>query len=293
MSLNAVKMLGIKITNSSKKEILEEVQKYLDSGEKNSQKGTKKTIKPLVIATPNPEQVIFAQQNSHFRDLINRVDIAIPDGVGIVWASSILASKGQKNSVSVIEKTVPGIEFMQELVSFAVKRSINTALIGGRDKVALEAFECLAKKYPGLRAPNQNKFGTGYSLAEDGPDIQFANDELRMPKDKDYFKKLAHRIADAKIQLVFVGLGAPKQEFFIEKLVQELSMINNQLPTVFMSVGGSFDVISGKFSRAPSWVRSIGFEWLWRLALEPWRIKRQFALLQFIFLVLKERLSLK
>ena len=64
-------------------------------------------------------------------------------------------------------------------------------------------------------------------------------------------------------------------------------------PIVFMSVGGSFDEIAGRVARPPQWVSRAGFKWLWRLVLEPWRIKRQLALLTFIWLVLRERYRLK
>jgi N-acetylglucosaminyldiphosphoundecaprenol N-acetyl-beta-D-mannosaminyltransferase len=88
--------------------------------------------------------------------------------------------------------------------------------------------------------------------------------------------------------MVFVGMGAPKQEVFIEALAQALVQSKYSLPVMFMAVGGSFDIITGRLRRAPLFIRSIGFEWAWRLFQEPWRWRRQLALLKFIVLVWKE-----
>lgn len=86
-------------------------------------------------------------------------------------------------------------------------------------------------------------------------------------------------------RIVFVGLGAPKQEFYISEVSKKTNGV------IFMAVGGSFDIIAGEIPRAPLFMRVLGFEWLWRLGQEPKRWKRQLALLKFMWLVLRERLS--
>jgi len=85
--------------------------------------------------------------------------------------------------------------------------------------------------------------------------------------------------------ILFVAFGSPKQEFWIAENLQKLPV------KVVVGVGGAFDMISGEVSRAPLWVRKIGFEWLFRLIIQPWRLKRQLRLLVFIFLVAKEKIS--
>lgn len=231
MRLNAVKILKITVTTTSKIHILEEIQKYLD--ESNS-----KTQKSLKIFTPNTEQLVLASKNSRFRDILNRADIAIPDTIGVVWAGHILSKNGP-------EKPIPGVEFMDDLVKLAAYRHVPVGLIGGRDKVAVECLECLQKKYPGL---------TGWATEDT---------EL-------------HR--DARI--IFVALGAPKQEYFIEEAAKKTKNV------IFMTVGGSFDILSGRLPRAPVYFRRLGLEWFWRLILEPRRIFRQFALVEFMWMVL-------
>jgi N-acetylglucosaminyldiphosphoundecaprenol N-acetyl-beta-D-mannosaminyltransferase len=173
---------------------------------------------------------------------------------------------------------------MENLVSDVSKKRIPVALIGGRAGLALTALECLQKAHPNL---------SGWAV--DGPGLRITNKELQMMDGQKevYFQALAKRIIENGVRMVFVGLGAPKQEYFIEELSKQLSSRNLQFSIIFMSVGGSFDEISGRVPRAPQWVSQLGLKWFWRLILEPWRIRRQFALLQFILFVLKERYTLK
>lgn len=239
MGLHAVKILGITITTSSKKDILEYMEKSLG--------------KPLVIVTPNAEQIVLAHTDSTFKKLLNRADIAIPDGFPVARLLHI--------------PRIPGVELMEDLIAIAVKRRIGVALIGGYGNVAVNAFECLSRRWPGLR-------GWGLAL----PAIQLDKlDQL-----DELVKFVSNKIQTTGVGMVFVGLGAPKQEYFIDRLAR-------RTPAIYMSVGGSFDIISGRTPRAPGFLRTLGLEWLWRLVREPWRISRQLALIKFVWLVLRER----
>lgn len=93
------------------------------------------------------------------------------------------------------------------------------------------------------------------------------------------------QFSNLAIDILFVAFGAPKQEMWISKNL-------NKIPVkIAIGVGGAFDYISGKTLRAPGFIRNIGLEWLFRLIAQPWRIKRQLALLEFIWLVIKEKLK--
>ncbi len=262
MRLNAVKILGISITNASKNEILEEIQKYLSQERKTSQKSLK-------IFTPNTEQLVRARHDPSFADILNRADIALPDTVGVVWASTILT----KNRMV---QPIPGVEFMENLVQRAEKCHVPIGLIGGRDNLAVETLECLRQKYNLLQD----------SWAEDGPEIEIHNSLfiIHNSNEKIYFERLARKIIREGTRIVFVALGPPKQEYFIQRLSRDVHGV------IFMAVGGSFDIISGRLPRAPVWMRSLGLEWFWRLLLEPRRIRRQLAIPEFVWLVLRETL---
>jgi N-acetylglucosaminyldiphosphoundecaprenol N-acetyl-beta-D-mannosaminyltransferase len=304
MSFDAVKILEINITKTPKSGILKEIQKYLRLQPTTYKLQPQKAPKPLVIVTPNPEQIVYAQGDSRFREILNRADISLPDGTGVLWASRFLSLPTTHYPLQPISQTIPGVEFMENLVSIALKQRVPIALIGGRDGLALKTLECLQKKHPGL---------SGWAI--DGPEMEILNQGIRIKESgierikkslipnmkpliqhghsEEYFNQLAKRIIDSRVGMVFVGLGAPKQEYFIERLSGRLPTTHYPLPTVFMSVGGSFDEIAGRLPRAPKLISGLCLKWLWRLILEPWRFRRQLALIRFVWLVLKKRYILK
>lgn len=151
---------------------------------------------------------------------------------------------------------IPGIDFMEALIKMASENGLTTGFLGGRDEVAEKASERLQKKYPKLKI----------SFAESGGEV-----------DSDGNLSTSYLLPPTN--LLFVAFGPPKQEKWIAKNLANLDV------KVAMGVGGSFDYFSGKIPRAPRWIRDLGFEWLFRLIVQPWRIKRQLALMKFIWLL--------
>lgn len=147
-----------------------------------------------------------------------------------------------------IKYTVAGTDLMETLCDLASKKDLTVGLLGGRDGVAEEAGECLIGRYPGLK-------------------VGFISKEWTEGE---------------SVDLLFVAFGHPKQEKWIFK---KLPMLNVK---VAMGVGGAFDYISGKVPRAPIWMRNLGLEWLFRLSVQPWRIKRQLSLLKYIWLLTRK-----
>lgn len=148
-----------------------------------------------------------------------------------------------------------GVDLVEMLCSRVSDRPITVGFLGGRPEVAELAAKCLVAKYPGLKVV--------YAASEWNPE-----------------KK------NNPIDILFVAFGFPKQEEW---------MAEHQRSNIYrmaVGVGGAFDYISGKVPRAPKFVRQIGFEWLFRLIVQPWRIRRQLALAEFVFLVLKEKLNI-
>ncbi len=145
-----------------------------------------------------------------------------------------------------VKNTVSGVDLMEKLVEKSADWGITVGLLGGMDGVAEKSAECLLKKYPKIK-------------------ISFigSHDTLYMIPDTD---------------LLFVAFGHPKQEYWIIKNLPKLPV------KVAMGVGGAFDYISGKIPRAPRFLRNLGFEWLFRLAVQPWRIKRQISLIKYLWL---------
>lgn len=288
MSLSAVKILGINVTISSKKEILEEIKKGLHFDTNRKARRRQSRTNSMTVVTPNPEQVVSAQGDSGYREILNWADVALPDGDGLVWAFRKLRSTKDGKNEGPITQTIHGVEFMQDLVGLAVKERVPIALIGGYGNLAVRALECLQSAYPGL---------TGVALGAPLMKVREGRLEIeRQNNTSDIFRKTARTIADNGAKMVFIALGAPKQEYYMKALAAELEHIVKS-PVLLMVVGGSFSIVTGEIPRAPQSIRqlrvpffggAIGSEWLWRLMREPWRWKRQLALVKFVFLVLKE-----
>ena len=206
----------------------------------------------IQVVTLNPEMVMNTQHNEQLRELIGTSRIITPDGISIVWAT--------RQFKDPVPERITGIDLMERLCAEAPSHSWRVFLLGAAPGVAEKAAENLRQKYPGIQIAGTHH---GYFKDEESPQI-------------------VQTIKDSKTDLLFVGMGAPRQEFWIRQ---------NMWPSgakVSIGVGGSFDVISGMKKRAPQWVIKLHIEWLYRLLCEPSRFKRQLNLPKFMCLVLKE-----
>lgn len=200
-----------------------------------------------VIAV-NPEKFIASQTNETLKRLINNSTFQIPDGIGVLLASRL---KG-----GTINARITGVDFMQKLLRLASDENYNVFLYGAKEEVVSKAAAKLKETDPNLNV-------VGY---ENG----YFDDE----------EALVERINDLKVDMLFVALGSPKQELWIERNMDKLNV------KVFQGVGGSFDVIAGHVKRAPQFYQKFGIEWLYRLAKEPKRWRRQLALPKFLIKIL-------
>lgn len=195
------------------------------------------------ITTPNPEIVMMAQKDQDLKKIINHADLSVPDGIGLKLICDIVYN-------------TPGVDLMEELIKTSADYGFTIGLLGGGKGVSEKADECLRKKYPGVRIV----------YADSGGIIDSSGEWIE-----------GNRKALIPMDLLFVGFGPPKQEKWIYKNLEKIPV------KVAIGVGGSLDYISGTVPRAPKWVRSLGFEWLFRLITQPWRIRRQLALANFLW----------
>lgn len=213
-----------------------------------------KSPEKFYIVTPNPEIIVYANKHENYKNILNSAEISLPDGAGLFLASIIMAKP--------FRQRIPGIDFMEKICKRSVRNPISIGLLGGRADVAQRTAECLLLRYPGL-------------------DVVFVGEEW------DNSLRLKDQSSKLQIDLLFVAYGAPKQEEWIYNNLKNLPV------KAAMGVGGAFDYISGEVQRAPFAVRALGFEWLYRLIRQPWRWRRQLALLEFVRLVAKERFQRK
>jgi len=259
--LPKVSILGVSVTTSSREAILSFLSRRLATHHPISQS-------IIQIVTPNPEQIVLAQENEKFRTILNNADVALPDGAGLVWGLKHVTRDTQhvtRKKHSDVSR-IPGREFMIDLCRLASEKGKRVLLYGGRGGVAREALNKLKETIPHL---------DGFTM--DGAEIEGKT----IPPN--VVEEIVRTIRSRNIHVVFLGLGAPKQEYLMSSLSSKLKALSS--PVVLMSTGGSFDTISGRIAPAPGWIEKRGLEWLWRLVREPWRLKRQPALLQFLWLV--------
>jgi N-acetylglucosaminyldiphosphoundecaprenol N-acetyl-beta-D-mannosaminyltransferase len=189
------------------------------------------------VVTLNAEMAIAAEQNPRLTDVIQQADLVIPDGAGVVF---YLRLRGIKI------KRCPGIELAHQAILEAGRTGKSIFLFGGSPGVAQAA----ADRWPSFQFVS---VFDGY-----GEDSQ-----------------VIEAIQSLEPALILVGLGVPKQEFWIQ---QHRQICPN---SVWIGVGGSFDIWAGAKVRAPKWLADNHLEWLFRLWQEPWRVKRMSALPKF------------
>jgi len=203
-----------------------------------------------MIYTPNTEIIMKAQDDPEFKAILNEGDLVIPDGIGVVLASKI-------HHLGLTER-VPGIELMTMMLEYCNRTGKSIYLFGGQPKVAEMAAVKIKETYPNLKIA-----GTRDGFFE-------SNQELY----------ILDEINEKKPDILFVALGAPKQEKWISKYKKTINA------KVAMGVGGSLDVWAGTAKRAPLFFQKTGLEWFYRLLKQPTRIMRMMSLPKFMIKVI-------
>jgi N-acetylglucosaminyldiphosphoundecaprenol N-acetyl-beta-D-mannosaminyltransferase len=197
------------------------------------------------VTTPNPEIILYAHKHPTYRDILNKADMALPDGAGLVFASRIQNQP--------LPERVSGTDMVPEIAKLASERGLKIALIGGLNEDVIHRAATVMLEQ-----------GRNVVYAEHGVSAEHWNDRL-------FHEKMVKELNDADAQVVFAAFGHPKQEQWIDEYRAALPLVR-----LFMGCGGALDFIAGAAKRAPSWMRRAGLEWLWRLITEPKRFKRIF-----------------
>jgi N-acetylglucosaminyldiphosphoundecaprenol N-acetyl-beta-D-mannosaminyltransferase len=201
------------------------------------------------VVTVNPEFVMEAQHNATFRASINEAALVVADGMGIVWAARYLHAP--------IPERITGTDTLAALAKLCTERGYRLYLLGAAPGVAEEAGARLQALNPALQIAGT--YAGSPALAEEDAIIE--------------------RVRAAQADILCVAYGAPAQELWIRRNLARLPV------AVAMGVGGAYDFLSGRQSRAPKLMQRLGLEWLYRLYREPWRWRRMLALPRFGVLV--------
>ncbi|MCD8484826.1 WecB/TagA/CpsF family glycosyltransferase [Candidatus Woesebacteria bacterium] len=227
--------------------------------------------KLVTIATPNPEHMVQSADDDAFWQALQRFDVLLPDGVGLVLANRWWRWRGREHNLPTKMHRISGREavewWLRHLEQLPENQKHKTLLLGAGTGIA----EQLARTVD--ETSNWCLGLEGYTKISD----LFASQPSEKTQQEHAF--VMDLIQQEKPKVVFVAFGAPHQERWIQTYRQELEKSGVK---VAMVCGGAFDYLVGEAKMAPAWIASLGFEWLWRLILQPWRWRRQLRLVAFL-----------
>ncbi len=215
---------------------------------KNNDKGN-------YIFAINAEKIIALQKDSFLKEMSEKATLLIPDGMGAVLAIRIL--------YGIKVQRVPGVDLMHNICKEASKKGYKIFIYGAKEEVNREVVEKLYSIYPGINIVGR------------------CNGYLSEEKMGDLVKKINESQAD----ILFIALGSPKQEKWIQKYLPELTSVK-----ICQGIGGTLDTIVGHVKRAPELLQKSALEWLYRLIKEPKRIRRQIIIPIFVLKILRAKI---
>lgn len=249
MSRERIDILGVGVHNCDQSEAVAALERFL----------RERPARLHQVCTVNPEFVMEARRNRPFRDLLNRVDLATPDGVGVVAAARLLGKP--------VRGRATGVQIVEHLARISAREGYSLFLLGAQPGVADEAAQVLRRRYG---------------------EVSIAGTFPGSPNDEDW-PEISSRLERAKPDVLLVAYGAPRQDLWIDRHSRELP----SSVKVAVGVGGVYDYLSGRAPLAPAPIRRIGMEWLYRLVTQPWRWRRILRVFAFGGLVWVEAIRRK
>lgn len=226
-------MLGVGISATSYGELCRLLARWARAGE------------PGYVCVCNVHTVMEAHRDAGYAEVLNNAAVATPDGMPLVWALRRLGRRGQKR--------VYGPDLLLTFAEFAAREEdLASYFYGGEPGVAGELARTLAERFPGF------------------PAVGFESPPFRDLTDEEDAAAV-ERINASGAQVLWVGLGAPKQERWMAAHL-------GRVRPVMVGVGAAFDLLTGRVRQAPRWMMRAGLEWLFRLAVEPRRLWRRYLL---------------
>jgi N-acetylglucosaminyldiphosphoundecaprenol N-acetyl-beta-D-mannosaminyltransferase len=200
--------------------------------------------KTIRIATPNPEMIVDANKDLYFANSLSRMDLNLPDGVALRYAVSALTDNKLINRHT-------GIDTLDTIFSICERQKRTILLFGASGQILESAKENILKKYD-----------LEISVLNPGV-LELVNGKLKIEQD------IINRINEIGPEVIVIALSHKKQIAFMDNYNYYFQSVK-----IMIGVGGALDMIAGSSLRAPKFMRRCGFEWLWRLLIEPTRIGR-------------------
>ncbi|MBP9855311.1 MAG: WecB/TagA/CpsF family glycosyltransferase [Candidatus Omnitrophica bacterium] len=245
--INKINILGVQVADTDISKTTQFVQQAIKDQTK------------AYICFATASTLVDCQNNSAYRDIINNAGMVVPDGIPLVWMGRIKGSH-------TIQRTC-GPDFLPEFCRISQDMGYRHFFFGGVEDTLKQLMANLKTKYPALQiagyySPGLRKVG---QMEE---------------------AKLVDQMNSTKADVLWVGLGSPKQDIW---MANHRSLLN--IPILF-GVGAAFDFLSGQKKRAPNWMKRCGLEWFYRLCSEPQRLWKRYLLgnIKFIYYLIKKEL---
>jgi N-acetylglucosaminyldiphosphoundecaprenol N-acetyl-beta-D-mannosaminyltransferase len=228
-----VDILGVRISAVNMPQALDRLVRHVDGGQRG------------YVCVTDVNALLHARRDPELRRIFNTSTMTVPDGVPLVWA-------GKRAGADWMGR-VCGPDLMPALLTAAAERGWSSYFLGGAPQVAEDMIENFKRTIPGLKVAGWRS----------PPFRELSQEEERA---------LVQEINDSGAQIVWVGLGAPKQERWMDYYRSRLTA------SLMVGVGAAFDMHAGRVSRAPRWMQRSGLEWSYRFAQEPRRLWKRYTL---------------
>ena len=196
------------------------------------------------VVTPNVDHVVMAETDPTMKAAYDDAALSLVDGKPLVWLSRAM---GQA-----LPAKISGSDLIRPLIARAAKEGLRCFFLGGKEGIAQSAADILASEYPGLQVAGCHSPPFGFE------------------KDPTQDQAVVDLVVAAKADLLFVALGAPKQELWLHRHRIDLA------PAVGLGIGASLDFIAGAVKRAPAWMSNAGLEWVYRISQDPRRMAERY-----------------
>jgi N-acetylglucosaminyldiphosphoundecaprenol N-acetyl-beta-D-mannosaminyltransferase len=204
------------------------------------------------ICVANVHMVVSAFRNKQFSSVVENAEIVTPDGMPLTWAMKFLYGGRYQR--------VAGMDLLPDLLQQASEKKLPVFFYGGTDEMLHQTASYLKQNFPPLLVAGM------YS-----PPFRVIT--------KQEEEDIVETINNSSAKIVFVVLGCPKQELWMEQM-------KGKLQTVMIGIGGALPVMIGMQKRAPNWMQQSGLEWFYRLCQEPRRLFKRYAVTNSLFLLL-------
>ncbi|MDF2592318.1 MAG: tagA [Clostridia bacterium] len=210
-----------------------------------------------MIFTPNSEILLDAVKDRELENILNDAQLVIPDGIGVVIASKFYGTP--------LKERVTGVDLATKILELGAQKNCKLFLLGASQESVTLAAEKIQEEFKGI---NIVGIRNGYYL-------------------EDEEEQIIDEISESGAEILFVGLGAPRQEKLIYKYKDKLGV------KIALGFGGGIDTLSGTVKRAPEFYQKAGLEWLYRLIKQPSRFKRVLKLPKFVLLAMVDAATSK